>query len=37
MGKHYFLSMSELFDTLKNNITIHIKNIFKENEAVEYI
>ena len=28
-------AMSELFDTTRNNITIHIKNIFEENELEE--
>lgn len=29
-------SMAKLFDTTRNNITIHIKNIFEENELEEY-
>lgn len=29
-------SMSELFDTTRNNITMHIKNIFEENELKEF-
>ena len=28
-------SMSELFDTTRNNITMHIKNIFEEGELQE--
>lgn len=28
--------MSELFDTTRNNITMHIKNIFEENELKEF-
>ena len=27
--------MAELFQTTRNNITLHIRNIFKENELVE--
>ena len=29
-------AMSELFDTTRNNITMHIKNIFEENELKEF-
>ena len=28
-------SMAELFDTTRNNITMHIKNIFEENSVVK--
>lgn len=28
-------AMAELFDTTRNNITMHINNIFKENELEE--
>jgi hypothetical protein len=28
--------MSELFQTTRNNITLHVSNIFKENELVEF-
>ena len=28
-------SMAELFDTTRNNITMHIKNIFEEGELLE--
>ena len=28
-------AMSELFDTTRNNITMHIKNIFEENELYD--
>jgi len=27
--------MAQLFDTTRNNITIHIENVFKEKELIE--
>ena len=30
-------SMAELFDTTKQNISLHIKNIFEEKELEEYL